>query len=137
MLLHACSNSFGVGFITSMSCLSTWLVLILSLVLNTLLCLLVETSTLGPFLPDRNNKVIRSKTQTRRELLSPLRSHDSCPDRHTRCKISPVPRDAEFSPQHSHDKHMMESKIYSLVKGRPTPAVEKRPKKTDNKPRFS
>ncbi|XP_047956627.1 uncharacterized protein LOC125202292 [Salvia hispanica] len=77
--------------------------------------------------PDR--VISRSKTQTRRELLSPLKSHNSCLDRHTRCKISTKSGDAEATPPHAHNKHLTESKKHALVRGRPRPADEKQQKK--------
>ncbi|XP_042026780.1 uncharacterized protein LOC121773931 [Salvia splendens] len=76
--------------------------------------------------PDRNGVITRSKTQTRRELLAPLKSHTSCLDRHTRCKIPTKSGDA---PPHAHNKHLTESKRHVLVRGSPRPADEKQQKK--------
>ncbi|KAH6778092.1 hypothetical protein C2S52_006400 [Perilla frutescens var. hirtella] len=83
--------------------------------------------------PDRE-RLIGSKTQTRRELLSPLKSHNSCLNRHTRCKIRSG--DAEITAQQGHNKHPTESKKNIRAKGRPTPA-DKRHKKKDSEARCS
>lgn len=74
-----------------------------------------------------------SKTQTRRELLSPLKSHNSC-HRHTRCKIFPGSGDSEIGPrqQQGHIKHSMESKKNVRVRGRTTPADDGQPQKKNH-----
>ncbi|PIN00197.1 hypothetical protein CDL12_27298 [Handroanthus impetiginosus] len=45
-----------------------------------------------------NDRISRSKTQTRRELLSDLKSHNSCQNRHTKCKFSTTHSAEVFGP---------------------------------------
>ncbi|KAI3459554.1 hypothetical protein Pfo_016217, partial [Paulownia fortunei] len=71
--------------------------------------------------PD-NDGIIGSKTQTRRELLSALKNHNSCQNRHTKCKVFPRSEGAEVAPTQGHNKESTECKNDIRLKGRTAPA---------------
>lgn len=66
-----------------------------------------------------NDVIILSKAQTRRELLSGLKDHNSCQNRHIHCKIFPrsaVPE--SFAPTKIQDMESIDYKDNDLAKGR-------------------
>lgn len=70
--------------------------------------------------PD-NDKIILSKAQTKRELLSGLEDHNSCQNRHIHCKIFPRSAVAEsFAPTKRQGKELIDHKDNGLAKGRNT-----------------
>ncbi|XP_073123448.1 uncharacterized protein [Henckelia pumila] len=70
--------------------------------------------------PD-NDGIILSKAQTRRELLSGLKDHDSCQNRHVHCKTFSRSAVAEsFAPTKKQDKESIDYKDDVRAKGRNT-----------------
>ncbi|KAL2506520.1 Uncharacterized protein Adt_22141 [Abeliophyllum distichum] len=68
--------------------------------------------------PD-NDGIDRSKTKTRRELLSGLKNHNLCQNRHTQCKVIPRSSDAEsFTSSLLNNKEAVERNNDYRAKGR-------------------
>ncbi|XP_011073719.1 uncharacterized protein LOC105158608 isoform X2 [Sesamum indicum] len=70
-----------------------------------------------------NDGILWSKTQTRKELLSALKSHNLCQNRHTRCKV--FPRSERGVVTQIHNKESFEKKQDIRSKERTTRADSK------------